>query len=125
MTTTPDYAGLIERLRKEAARHASYDDTSREGALLAEAASALRTLLSRAEAAEARLAAERAAHAETKARLAEARKALDDVRTAIIEADPKVLTCTLWMPARISPNETVADFLEATARRVREGGKVE
>lgn len=59
------------------------------------------------------------------ARLAESLKALDDARAAILEADPSVLTCTLWMPERISPNETVADYLDAAARRVRDGGQAE
>lgn len=59
------------------------------------------------------------------ARVADAVRVIEDARSAIVEADPNVLTCTLWMPERISPNETVADFLEAAALRVREGGKVD
>lgn len=42
---------LIERLRKEAGKHASFDDISREGALLAEAAAEIAKL--KAELAEA------------------------------------------------------------------------
>ncbi|MGM4891220.1 hypothetical protein [Tardiphaga sp. 839_C3_N1_4] len=41
------------------------------------------------------------------------REALRNVRAAIMEADPAVLCCTLWMPNRISPAETVVDHIDA------------
>ena len=39
------------------------------------------------------------------------REALRRVRTAIVEADPSILTCTLWMPDTMS--ETVVDHIDA------------
>ncbi len=48
-----------------------------------------------------------------RARAVKAEKALTDVRAAIMEADPAVLVCTLWMPDRLSPCETVVDHIDA------------
>ena len=45
------------------------------------------------------------------AREARLREALRRVRTAIVEADPSVLICTLWMPDMMS--ETVVDHIDA------------
>lgn len=42
---------------------------------------------------------------------AKLREALRRVRTAIVEADPSILTCTLWMPDTMS--ETVVDHIDA------------
>jgi hypothetical protein len=45
--------------------------------------------------------------------------ALFDVRRAIFNADPKVLTDTLWMPADTYKGGTVVDFIENEMERVR------
>ena len=42
---------------------------------------------------------------------AKLREALRRVRTAVVEADPSILTCTLWMPDTMS--ETVVDHIDA------------
>lgn len=46
-----------------------------------------------------------------RAELAAAREALRNAADAIERADPEILTCTLWMPDDVSPNETVVDHL--------------
>lgn len=50
-------------------------------------------------------------HDETRAELAAAREALRNAADAIERADPEILTCTLWMPDDVSPNETIVDHL--------------
>jgi hypothetical protein len=54
-----------------------------------------------------------AAGGEASKREADLREALRNIRAAIMEADPAVLCCTLWMPNRISPAETVVDHIDA------------
>jgi len=49
-------------------------------------------------------------------------EALRDVRAAITEADPLVLTDTLWMPPRLSFNETVVDYIDAALQAPQEAG---
>jgi hypothetical protein len=41
------------------------------------------------------------------------REALSNVRTAILEAPIEVVTDTLWMPERLSKNETVVDYIDS------------
>ena len=53
---------------------------------------------------------------------------LSDIRKAIINADPQVLTCTLWMPEEIIMGATVVDYIDmammkAMSSRSAEAGK--
>lgn len=48
---------------------------------------------------------------EAAAEIKRLREALCNVREAIVNADPNVLTCTLWMPQVMS--ETVVDYIDA------------
>lgn len=41
------------------------------------------------------------------------REALTDVRAAIMEANPDILKDTLWLPERLSYNETAIDRIDA------------
>ena len=50
---------------------------------------------------------------ESTARIEALEAALRNARAAIMEADPAVLCCTLWMPNHISPAETVVDHIDA------------
>jgi hypothetical protein len=47
------------------------------------------------------------------------REALRRVRTAIVEADPSILICTLWMPDTMS--ETVVDHIDAALEEEKKG----
>ncbi len=47
------------------------------------------------------------------------REALRRVRTAVVEADPSILTCTLWMPDTMS--ETVVDHIDAALEEGEKG----
>lgn len=47
----------------------------------------------------------------------EAVRALTDVRTAILEADPEVITDTVWMPDQVCMGSTVVDYIDAAIER--------
>jgi hypothetical protein len=47
--------------------------------------------------------------------------ALENVKAAILEANIAVITDTLWMPERLSKNETVVDYIDAALSTVPEG----
>lgn len=52
------------------------------------------------------------------------RKTLQNVRAAIMEADPAILSDTLWMPQRLSPAETAVDHIDlALSRNDRQTGE--
>ncbi len=51
-----------------------------------------------------------------KDRVSDLENALRDVRTAIIDADPEVLCCTLWMPDDIIMGATVVDYIDLTLK---------
>lgn len=48
------------------------------------------------------------------------RDALENVKSAILQAEPYIIFDTLWMPTEVAPAETVVDYIDAILAMHRE-----